>query len=55
MQIIPIDVYGMPSASFEDFDNDGDMDIICVEFLDKFTYFENIVIEIILNIHQEDS
>ena len=38
----PIDVYGMPSASFEDFDNDGDLDIICGEFLDKFTYFENI-------------
>ncbi len=38
----PIDVYGMPSANFADFDNDGDLDIICGEFLDKFTYFENI-------------
>ncbi len=38
----PIDVYGMPSANIEDFDNDGDLDIICGEFLDKFTYFENI-------------
>ncbi len=38
----PIDVYGEPSANFADFDNDGDMDIICGEFLDKFTYFENI-------------
>ena len=38
----PIDVYGMPSASLADFDNDGDLDIICGEFLDKFTYFENI-------------
>ncbi|MEN8193450.1 MAG: VCBS repeat-containing protein [Bacteroidota bacterium] len=38
----PIDIYGMPSANFEDFDNDGDLDIICGEFLDKFTYFENI-------------
>lgn len=38
----PIDVYGMPSANFEDFDNDGDLDIICGEFLDKFSYFENI-------------
>ncbi|RLD70545.1 MAG: VCBS repeat-containing protein, partial [Bacteroidetes bacterium] len=38
----PIDVYGMPSANFADFDNDGDLDIICGEFIDKFTYFENI-------------
>jgi len=38
----PIDVYGMPSANFADFDNDGDLDIICGEFVDKFTYFENI-------------
>ncbi|MEE9429817.1 MAG: VCBS repeat-containing protein [Melioribacteraceae bacterium] len=38
----PIDVYGMPSANFADFDNDGDLDIVCGEFVDKFTYFENI-------------
>ena len=38
----PIDVYGMPSANFADFDNDGDLDILCGEFLDKFTYFQNI-------------
>ncbi|NIA30504.1 MAG: VCBS repeat-containing protein [Actinobacteria bacterium] len=38
----PIDVYGMPSPNFADYDNDGDLDLICGEFLDKFTYFENI-------------
>ncbi|RKN80817.1 FG-GAP-like repeat-containing protein [Ulvibacterium marinum] len=38
----PIDVYGAPSPNFDDYDNDGDLDIICGEFLDKFTYFENI-------------
>jgi hypothetical protein len=38
----PIDVYGMPSPNFADFDNDGDPDLICGEFLDKFSYFENI-------------
>lgn len=38
----PIDVYGMPSANLSDFDNDGDLDILCGEFLDKFTYFQNI-------------
>lgn len=36
-----IDVYGMPSPSFDDFDQDGDLDLICGEFLDGFTYFEN--------------
>ena len=38
----PIDVYGMPSPNLADFDKDGDLDLICGEFLDKFTYFENI-------------
>jgi VCBS repeat protein len=37
----PIDVYGMPSPNFADWDNDGDLDLICGEFLDRFTYFEN--------------
>jgi hypothetical protein len=37
-----VDVYGMPSPNFEDFDGDGDLDLLCGEFIDKFTYFENI-------------
>lgn len=37
----PIDVFGWPSPNFADFDDDGDLDIVCGEFLDKFTYFEN--------------
>ncbi|MCG8311327.1 MAG: VCBS repeat-containing protein [Cytophagales bacterium] len=37
----PIDVYGAPSPNFDDFDQDGDLDIICGEFIDKFTWFEN--------------
>jgi hypothetical protein len=37
----PIDVYGMPSPNFEDFDRDGDLDLLCGEFVDGFTYFEN--------------
>lgn len=37
-----IDLYGRASPNFCDFDNDGDLDIICGEFLDKLTYFENI-------------
>ncbi len=36
-----IDVFGMPSPNFADFDNDGDLDLICGEFLDGFNYFEN--------------
>ncbi|NQT01919.1 MAG: VCBS repeat-containing protein [Planctomycetes bacterium] len=37
----PVDVYGMPSPNFADFDGDGDLDLICGEFVDKFTWFEN--------------
>lgn len=37
----PIDVYGWPSPSFADFDDDGDLDLLCGEFLDGFTYFAN--------------
>ena len=38
----PIDTYGCPSPNFEDFDQDGDLDLLCGEFLDGFTYFQNI-------------
>ena len=38
----PVDVYGMPSPNLADFDSDGDLDLICGEFLDGFTYFENV-------------
>lgn len=37
-----IDVYGWPSPNFADWDNDGDLDLLCGEFMDGFTYFENI-------------
>lgn len=38
----PLDVFGAPSPNFADWDGDGDLDIICGEFLDTLTYFENI-------------
>ncbi len=36
-----IDPYGMPSPSWGDFDGDGDLDLMCGEFRDGFTYYEN--------------
>jgi hypothetical protein len=36
-----IDVYGMPSPCIADFDGDGDLDLICGDFVDKLTYFAN--------------
>jgi hypothetical protein len=36
-----IDPFGMPSPCWGDFDGDGDLDLICGEFRDSFTYYEN--------------
>jgi hypothetical protein len=37
----PLEVFGWPSPNFADFDGDADLDIVCGEFLDRLTYFEN--------------
>lgn len=37
----PLETYGAPSPNFADWDRDGDDDLICGEFLDRLTYFEN--------------
>ena len=37
----PVDLYGAPTPNMEDFDRDGDLDLICGEFLDRLTWFEN--------------
>lgn len=39
---VEIDMEGAPVPSVADFDNDGDFDIICGEFVDGLTWFENI-------------
>jgi hypothetical protein len=36
-----LDVYGKPSPNLVDWDQDGDLDLICGEFLDRISYFEN--------------
>ena len=37
----PVDPFGMPSPMWGDFDGDGDLDLLCGEFRDGFTYYQN--------------
>jgi hypothetical protein len=38
---VPLEVFGRPSPNFADFNGNGKSDIICGEFRDGFTFFEN--------------
>ncbi|MCA8954564.1 MAG: VCBS repeat-containing protein, partial [Planctomycetes bacterium] len=37
-----LETFGWPSPNLGDFDQDGDLDLLCGEFLDGFTYFQNV-------------
>ena len=37
-----LETFGWPCPNMHDWDGDGDLDIICGEFLDGFTWFENV-------------
>jgi hypothetical protein len=38
----PVETFGQPCPNFADFTGSGKLDLICGEFLDGFTWFENI-------------
>jgi len=38
----PLETYGWPSPCVADWDGDGDFDIVCGNFLNRFTYFQNV-------------
>ena len=38
----PVETFGWPCPSFADFRGNGKLDLICGEFLDGFTFFENV-------------
>ena len=38
----PLQTFGCPSPNFANYDGDDDLDLLCGEFLDGFTYFENV-------------
>jgi len=38
----PFETYGNPAPMVEDWDGDGDLDILCGSFIDDFHYFENV-------------
>lgn len=39
---LPVEVYGGWSTLIEDYDGDGDLDMILLDFMDTITYFENV-------------
>jgi hypothetical protein len=38
----PLETFGAPGANMADFDNDGKLDILCGEFLDKISWYKNV-------------